>query len=314
MLPVRNTTGMLVSVVLCTYAPEAYDHFTEAADSVLAQTYDDVELVVVVDGSEEVFERVRADYGDREDVAVHSNDENCGLLASRNRGADVANGDVVAFIDDDAVADEEWIANLVGAYEEHDAIAAGGTMTPEWVAGKPAFLPAEFYWLVGVTHRGFADGEGEVRNTFGSNISFRREVFLDLEGFDPEIGGRKGDANRQGGETELCARLRVAYGRGVYYVPGAEVAHKVFAYRTDPLWLFDRAFWQGYSKRAMETLAPDAGGEETAFLRRLLTEFVPDRCRSLLTDPSLAGVAQLGTLLALTGTVGAGYLYGAIEW
>ena len=187
-------------------------------------------------------------------------------------------------------------------------------MVPEWVAGEPVFLPEEFYWLVGVTHHGFADGEGEVRNTFGSNVSFRRDVFLDLGGFDPAIGGRRGDANLQGGETELCARMRVEYGRGVYYVPDAEVAHTVFAYRTDPGWLLDRAFWQGYSKRAMETLAPDAGGEETDFLGQLLTEFVPGRCRRLLTDPSLSGLAQLGTLLALTGTVGAGYLYGTVKW
>jgi len=305
---------MLVSVVLCTYAPDAYDHFTEAADSVLAQTHDDVELVVVVDGTEAVFERVRDDYGDHEGVVVHCNDENRGLLESRNRGAELASGDVVAFIDDDAVADERWIEELLAAYRDHDAIAAGGKMTPEWVAGTPGFLPAEFYWLVGVTHRGFADGEGEVRNTFGSNISFRRAVFLDLGGFDPAIGGRQGDANLQGGETELCAWMHAEHGRGVYYVPDAEVAHKVFAYRTRPSWLLDRAFWQGYSKRAMETLTPDAGGDETDFLRRLVFEFVPRRCRGLLASPSLTGLAQLVALFVFTAAVGAGYLYGAVRW
>jgi len=305
---------MLVSVILCTYAPDAYDHFTEAADSVLAQTHDDVELVLVVDGTEDVFDRVRADYGEREDVVVHCNDENRGLLESRNRGVELASGDVVAFIDDDAVAEECWIEELLVAYEDRDAIAAGGKMTPEWVAGKPAFLPEEFYWLVGVTHRGFADGEGEVRNTFGSNVSFRREVFLDLGGFDPAIGGRQGDANLQGGETELCARMRAGYGKGVYYVPDAEVAHKVFAYRTRVGWLLDRAFWQGYSKRAMETLAPESGGEETDFLERLLTEFVPRRLRRLAGSPSVSGILQLAALFALTGTVGLGYLYGAIRW
>ncbi len=305
---------MLVSVVLCTYALDAYDHFTEAAESVLAQTHDDVELVVVVDGTEVVFERVQAEYGSHENVLIRCNDTNRGLLESRNRGGELANGDVVAFIDDDAVADERWIESLAAAYRNHDIVAAGGKMTAEWVAGKPVFLPEEFYWLIGVTHRGFADGEGEVRNTFGSNISFRREVFLALGGFDPEIGGRQGDANLQGGETELCARMHAEYKQGVYYAPDAEVAHKVFAYRTKPGWLFDRAFWQGYSKRAMETLAPDSGGEETAFLGRLLTEFVPRRLRTLLTDPSVGRLTQLGTLFALTGTVGAGYLYGALKW
>jgi glycosyltransferase involved in cell wall biosynthesis len=291
-----------------------YEHFCEAAESVLTQTYDDIELIVVVDGTSDIYERVIADYGDHEDVLVEYNNKNVGLLESRNRGAEIATGDVVAFIDDDAVADEAWTERLVSVYEREDIIAAGGKMVPKWVAKKPSFLPEEFYWLIGVTHRGFANGEGEVRNTFGSNISFRRDVFLALGGFNTEIGGRQGDANLQGGETELCARMRAEYGKSVYYVPDAEVAHKVFNYRTRPAWLFDRAFWQGYSKRAMETLVPSSENKETAFLEQLLANFIPSRCRAIVSDPTLDRITQLGTLIALTGTVGAGYLYGAVKW
>ncbi|ERG95696.1 MAG: glycosyltransferase, partial [Haloquadratum walsbyi J07HQW2] len=164
-------------VIICTYTLDMYEHFCEAADSVLAQTHDDVEIVVVVDGTPEVYERVINDYGDYEDAVIVCNNENLGLLESRNRGAELASGEIVAFIDDDAVADEVWIERLIRAYEKEDAIAAGGKMTAEWVAGRPSFLPEEFYWLVGVTHRGFANGPGEVRNTFGSNISFQADVF-----------------------------------------------------------------------------------------------------------------------------------------
>lgn len=301
---------MRVSVVLCTYSLDAYEHFQEAAESVLCQSYDDVELVVVVDGTEEVHERVVEDYGDREDVIVHCNDENVGLLESRNTGAELASGDVVAFIDDDAVADEKWVAELVRGYEEQDALAVGGKMVGDWVAGKPSFLPEEFYWLVGVTHRGFADGPGWVRNTFGSNISFDREVFLELDGFDTEIGGRKGDANLQGGETELCARLDTEYGEQVWYNPDAVVAHKVFEYRTEFWWLVNRAFWQGYSKRAMETLVPESGGEEGEFLGKLVTESVPGRVKGMVRSPSVAAVLQLVMLVVFTGCVGGGYVYG----
>ncbi|AQL41265.1 glycosyl transferase family A [Halorientalis sp. IM1011] len=305
---------MRVSVVLCTHTLDRYDAFTEAAHSVLDQTHDDTELVLVSDGSETVYEQFQADFGDREDVRTHCNDENVGLLESRNNGAEVATGDVVAFIDDDAVADEDWVSQLVEAYEYRDALAAGGKMTPEWVAGRPAFLPAEFYFLVGVTQRGFADGPGEVRNTFGSNISFRRDVFLDLDGFDTDIGGRKGDENLQGGETELCARLRETHDAGVYYNPDARVAHKVFEYRTDPKWLLDRAFWQGYSKRGMEVLVPESTGEEYDFLGQLLGEFVPDRAKGLLTDPSRERALQFVMLFVFTAAVGLGYLYGATKW
>lgn len=305
---------MRVSVVVCTYAPSMYDAFVEAAESVLAQTYDDVELVVVVDGNDDLYKRVRDEYGDRENVVTHCNAENRGLSVSRNNGVELASGDVVAFMDDDAVADPEWVAELVAVYEEHDVFAAGGPMTPEWVAGKPDFLPAEFYWLVGVTHRGFAEGPGEVRNTFGSNMSFRKEVFEELGGFDPEFG-RKGEKNLQAEETVFCVQLRQRFGEGIYYTPDARVAHKVFDYRTDPKWLLERAFWQGYSKRALDELLPDIGSSnESEFLERLVLEFAPERLAELVRDPSWPRLQQLVMLVAFTVAVGAGYVWGLIDW
>jgi GT2 family glycosyltransferase len=225
----------------------------------------------------------------------------------------LASGDVVAFIDDDAIADEVWVEHLARAYEERDAIAAGGKMTPKWVAGKPSFLPEEFYWLVGVTHRGFADGSGEVRNTFGSNISFQMDVFEELGGFDLDIGGRKGDKNLQGGETELCARMRQEYGHGVWYDPEAEVAHKIFDYRTKPWWLIDRAFWQGYSKRAMEFLLEESINDESTFLRRLLSQFILARGKKLIRSPSIDRIIQLLMIFFFTMVVGVGYAYGGIR-
>ncbi|PSP85594.1 glycosyl transferase family A [Halobacteriales archaeon QS_6_64_34] len=310
---------MRVSVVLCTHTLERFDDCREAARSVLGQSHDDVELVLVSDGNDDLYERFEAAFGDREDVLCHCTDENVGLAAARNEGVAIATGDVFAFLDDDALADREWLAELVSVYEDRDVPAAGGRMVPYWVAGNPAFLPEEFYWLVGVTHCGFGpDGDpdeaGEVRNTFGSNISFRRDVYEALGGFDPEIGGRTGEKNLQAEEPELCARMESKFGHGVYYTPDARVAHKVFDYRTDPGWLVDRAFWQGYSKRGMEVLVPESTGEESDFLGMLLLSFVPQRLVSLVRSPSLAGVLQVLFLFVLTGAVGAGYLYGAYVW
>jgi len=310
---------MRVSVVLCTHTLERYEDCRTAAESVLGQSHEDVELVLVSDGDDAVYERFEADFGDRSNVIVHRTEENVGLAAARNAGTSVATGDVFAFFDDDALADREWLAELVSVYEERDVPAAGGRMVPYWVAGKPSFLPAEFYWLVGVTHRGFGpDGDpdeaGEVRNTFGSNISFRRDVFESLGGFEKEIGGRTGEKNLQAEEPELCARMQREYGHGVYYTPDARVAHKVFDYRTDPGWLVDRAFWQGYSKRGMDVLVPESTGDESAFLRQLLCDSAPERVGDLVRSPSVAGCLQLLALFVLTGVVGAGYLYGVTVW
>lgn len=291
-----------------------YEHFQEAVDSIHEQTYEDIEIILIVDGNETLYEQVETDYADHPEVEVHCNEENVGLSASRNNALEYVTGDVVALIDDDAIADERWVEQIVSVYEKHDAIAAGGKMTPIWTAGKPQFLPAEFYWLVGVTHKGFAEAGEEVRNTFGSNISFRTWVLQELDGFESAVG-RQGEKNLQAHETEFCSRMREEYGRGVIYNPDATVGHKVFDYRISKQWLFERAFWQGYSKRVMEQIvSEEASTEETAFLKRLVSEFIPSRVGSLLSGPSVPKLLQLVTLFLLTGTVGAGYLYGIAAW
>ena len=305
---------MLVSVVICTYADERYDDFREAAESVLTQSYDAVELVVVVDGNERVAARAREEFGDRDTVGIHCNDGNQGLSYSRTRGVEHSTGDVIAFLDDDAIAQRDWVEQLVTAYEKTDAIAVGGRMVPEWVAGKPTHLPEEFYWLIGANYEKRLDPWSEVRNTLGSNISFRREVFEEVGGFDEQVG-LQGESQIQAEETELCIRMYETFGKGVLYNPEAVVAHKIFDYRTQTGWLLRRVFWQGYSKRALETIGgerPDSA--EADFLRHLACEAVPGRVRRLIGSPSLAAVQQLCLVFVLTFCVGLGYLYGFRNW
>ena len=297
---------MKVSVVICTYSLDAYEALIEAIESVRSQTYGDTELIVVVDGNRSLYDRI---VENNDSLTVHLNNENVGLSESRNRGIEHSSGDVIAFLDDDAVADERWIEELVSVYRSRDAIAVGGKMVGQWVAGKPSFLPQEFYWLVGVTHRGFAEPGQEVRNTFGSNISFRREVFEEVGEFNPELG-RRGSLNIQAEETIFCVQMRKQYGHGVVYNPDAVVAHKIFDYRTEPKWLLQRAFWQGYSKRVMEQLIEDGSDNETAFLNQLLGEYLPRRLRNLLRSPTVPALLQLLSIVVFTVAVGLGYGYG----
>jgi glycosyltransferase involved in cell wall biosynthesis len=302
---------MDVSVIICTYAMERYDAFHEAVESVRAQTYDDLELVLVVDGNDSVADRAREDFGDDPAVTIHCNDQNVGNLQSINNGIELADGEIIANIDDDATAAPDWIEKLVTAYEEEDALAAGGRIEPDWVAGQADYIPEEFYWLIGATHRGFQDEPGEVRNTFGSNLSFRRDVVEALGGYPTAEEGR--DSRFQAGETELCARLNREYDRGVYYVPDAVVYHKIFDYRTEPKWLLERAFWQGVSKRWMEVTHPDATGDDRDYLSDLLLKFVPSRVRNLVSSPSKPAFLQLVFLWCLLGATGLGYGYGVVR-
>ncbi len=302
---------MKVSVVVCTYSMARFEDFREAVESLFIQTYDDLEIVLVIDGNETVFDRTQVTFGDRENVVLHCNDENRGVSTSRTTGAELASGDVVAFVDDDAVAESMWVEELVRAYEKTDALAVGGRMTGEWLAGRPWYLPEEFDWLVGVTYPGFAEPWDEVRNTFESNISFRRKVFLELGGFDPELGPQGDDYSHSEG-AEIGSRLRSKYGRGVVYNPDAVVRHKVFEERTRVGWLLERAFEQGVSKRRMKRRSVSAdSGAESNYLGQLLFTRVPYRLRALVRQRSVSELTALFTIAVFTGTVGAGYLYAA---
>jgi hypothetical protein len=213
---------------------------------------------------------------------------------------------VVAFIDDDAVAEPTWIAKLVEVYETTDAIAAGGNVEPAWVDGCPWWFPEEFYWLVGVTEPGFAEDGQEVRNVYGSNISYRRDAFLRVGGYDTKTG-RKGDSHLQAHEAPVGIRLMETFGRGMIFVEDAVVAHTLFAYRGRAIWLLRRAFWQGYSKRIMNRLYPDAHGTEVGYLVKLIRHNIPRRIKSLIYPKRGVMLAKLVMIFALILMVGMGY-------
>lgn len=94
-----NTPGT-VSVVIPTYNRAGV--IGKSIDSVLAQTYDDVEVVVVDDASTDETERVVKRYNS--DVLYHCFEENQGANAARNRGIELADGAFLAFLD----ADDYW--------------------------------------------------------------------------------------------------------------------------------------------------------------------------------------------------------------
>ncbi len=298
---------MKVSVIVATYSPEMFDHFKECIESLKNQSYHNVEIIAIVDGNEDYYRMIKEKMPD---LNLHLNEKNLGLLYSRNRGVELSNGDVVAFIDDDAIADGKWIEELVRMYEKYDAIATGGKIEPMWMVKKPKWFPEEFYWMIGATHLGFPEEITEVRNTFGSNLSFRRDVFLRLGGFNPEMGGIRGKRMLQAGETELCERMKRRFGKGVMYNPDAVVYHKIFERRVKFSFLVKRAFWQGYSKAVMEGVVKNIH-EERFFLKFLIKERTLIRFKSLIKgEPDEA--LKLLTFLFFTLLVGAGYSWGRV--
>ncbi|WP_435076782.1 glycosyltransferase family 2 protein [Halococcus sp. AFM35] len=105
----------LVSAILPTYNRAEY--VAGAIDTVLAQTHDDIEVVVVDDGSTDDTEERLAAYADDGRVRVRYNEENRGISASMNRAAALADGEFVCVLNDDDRWHEEKVERQLAAFE-----------------------------------------------------------------------------------------------------------------------------------------------------------------------------------------------------
>ena len=313
-----------VSVVICTYSLERLPDLMEAIESVKKQTYPLIETIIVVDGNKELYDTILrlpsiSPVSSDENYVkgypvIHLNETNLGLSRSRNIGAEIATGDVVAFMDDDAVADPNWIASLADMYLNYNAVVAGGMLKPLWVAGVADFIPEEYLWLIGATPKGDNNHIKEIRNTYGSNISFARDIFIHCSGFNSSFGFNAGKGGiLQGEEAELCNKVKNLTGKGCMYNPNAIVYHKVFKERTELKPLFRRAFWQGYSKRVLKERSA-ALGDESSFLRYVLFTGVPERLVGIVSVHPWKNLKQLFFLITLTSTVVFGYLYRIFQY
>jgi GT2 family glycosyltransferase len=254
-------------------------------------------------------------YRGREKVKILATGDKVGVCGARNAGIGVAQGEIVAFTDDDVVADSRWIESLVDTYERFDAIAVGGKILPMWLTTEPDHFPAELGWLVGITHNGFAEEEvSEVRNTFGPNMSYRSEVFEKIGVFNERFGlGARDAVQLQGEEAELALRMKQVLGRSVTYNPQAVVYHKIPPWKTTPRWMLRRAFYQGYSKALLRRSIPchDTLSVEQAYLRRLLLKYAPSRTKRLLLRSDRGGeLRKLGILAASVFSASLGFLCG----
>ena len=267
--PTAPTGRPRVSVVICAYTEARWDDLLAAIASVQAQGHPALETIVVIDHNDALRGRVERDVTD---VVLIANVEQRGLSGARNSGVRVARGEVVAFLDDDAIAEVDWLEHLAARYTDPAVVGAGGSIVPLWERGRPRWFPEEFLWVIGCTYRGMPERTTAVRNVIGANMSFRREVLESVGGFSHGIG-RLGTRPLGGEETELSIRaLRLWPGRTILYEPAAGVRHRAPAVRGTLRYFHSRCYAEGLSKAviAKHVGAGDALATERGYAVRVL--------------------------------------------
>jgi len=249
--PTQLTTNkpvnrMKVSVIICTYTIERFKDLYEAIQSVMNQTYKPGEIIIAVDHNRELFKRLKSELPSSIKVVLNTNTP--GLSETRNVGIRAAEGEIVAFIDDDAIAEPNWLENLVkpfsqqpivGAPSPHSpapspqspVVAVGGRAVPLWLSGsRSSWFPEELDWLIGCTYKGLPIKTSRVLSSTPSSTPNleRRTSNLELKtirnvpgcnmAFRKEVFGKVGyfrseigglrETPRGGEEAELCLRIK----------------------------------------------------------------------------------------------------------
>jgi glucosyl-dolichyl phosphate glucuronosyltransferase len=298
----------MISVVICAFTLDRWDQLREAVGSVLDQSHPAHEVILVVDHSDELLERARAELPG---VRALPSEDGAGLSGARNTGVRHARGDVVAFMDDDARADRDWLASIAPWYEDPLTIGVGGHIDPLWEGQAPPWFPPELHWAVGGTHTGVPTTVAPVRNLFGSNMSFRREALEESGGFRSDMG-RVGSAGMNCEETELAIRASLMRpGSVVLHVPAARVAHRVGRGNASWGYLVRRCWAEGLSKALVTRYVGSRSGlsSERAYVARVLPRGVAAGLRDALRGDR-HGLARAAAIAVALTTTGAAYGYG----
>jgi GT2 family glycosyltransferase len=191
-LPIRGPKPK-ISVVICTYNGSRTIRHT--LESVRKLDYPDYEVIVVDDGSSDGTAQIVADY----DVRQIRLGRNRGLAAARNVGADAAEGEIVAYLDDDAYPDTHWLSFLAEGFAAAPHAAVGGPNVPPGDAGLVARCVASAPG--GPAHVLLSDDTAE--HLPGCNLAIRRDALQAIGRFDPRF-------RAAGDDVDVCWRLQEA--------------------------------------------------------------------------------------------------------
>lgn len=245
----RNSLTPLVSVVVCTY--NRADLLAVCLQTLADQTLNKslYEVIVVNNNSTDNTQETAEDFARQANFRVVV-EMNQGLSHARNRGYKEARGEYVAYIDDDARADERWLENVILSFEnvKPEPVAVGGVILPWYEKTPPEWFMDDYEIRSWGTEKGFLQAPRAQDGFSGSNMTFKKSILEEFGGFSADYGV-VGDSLRLGEETELFNRI---YKKNplFWYDPDIRVEHLVPARKISVRYRLERAYMGGISGAA----------------------------------------------------------------
>lgn len=283
-----------ISVVVPVYSADRQSELMRLVESLLREDEGDIELVIVIEVARVLVDALEAQLNDTAmNVKVVFSPERLGISRARNLGVTNSLGDIVAFLDDDALVCRGWKRALLNAFSQNrDVIGVTGRVLPMWQNSEDAWFPVAFYWMIGCSDwTGWRDRR-YVRAGWGVNMAFRRFVFsqcLFREGFS-EGAGNSGKVGPVGDDTDFCLRATEATRSWMLYDPDVQVRHFVYSYKLEPRSTRRYAFWQGYTESMFASMRDGLKirqSSKSQVMARIVTELAPDLLRRTFITPRL---------------------------
>ncbi len=262
----------MLSIIICTYNREKY--IAPLLESIAKNDYPvgDYEIVLVdnncTDNTRGVCEQFAAEHPEITLRYVVETEQ--GLSAARNKGVETAKGDIIVYVDDDALVDTNYIRIYAEHFATHpETMAAGGpieplyeTEEPEWMSPyTKALLTA---WMnYGDKVREYPTG----RYPGGGNAAYRKKVFDQVGLFNTELG-RKGNALLASEEKDIFDKMH-ALDMQVLYLPTPVLHHIIPQTKLEEDY-FNRLTLQIGRSERMRTRAISKG----KYFKRLFSESI----------------------------------------
>ena len=202
-----NASQPRISVIVCTHNGSATLH--ACLESLGRLQYANREVLLIDDGSTQDIAAIAREFP----FVHHHRQEHAGLSAARNLGARLATGEILAYTDDDCLAEPDWLDHLAKAFDDPQWVAAGGPNIPPPPRNRTEAVVAA---APGAPVHVLLD-DSEAEHLPGCNLAIRKNALM-------AIGGFRAHYVAAGDDVDVCWRLREAGGR-LRYMPGAMVWH-----------------------------------------------------------------------------------------
>jgi len=244
-----------ISAVICTHNRANY--LRKAIRSLVNQTLpkEEYEILVIDNAStDNTREIILGEFSHISNLRyIYEN--KLGANHARNIGLANSAGKYVAYLDDDAIASDQWLEKILNVLHtcKPTVGCVGGRVELIWESVRPLWLSNELLgWLAMINWTAQPAVLSGTQYLASVNIAFPKRLLEDMGGFDPRLGRR--GSNLLSNDEILIQRQLQSRGYELYYDPSIVVSHHVSASRLNRKWFVRRAFWQGVSDIKMQQI------------------------------------------------------------